>query len=110
MGARVIDDRGLAAELEEQLAAHVAGLRDAGVVPGLATALVGSPAEALSPVPGGVGPITDVWLLKNTSDAARIFSERRAAPALAEDGEHGWYRRDWYNIRWICGGKGPSDD
>ena len=110
MGARVIDGRGRAAELKEQLAAEVARLRDAGVVPGLATVLVGSPAEALSPVPGGVGPITDVWLLKNTSDAARTFSERRGSPALAEDGEHGWYRRDRYNIRWICGGKGPSDD
>jgi methylenetetrahydrofolate dehydrogenase (NADP+)/methenyltetrahydrofolate cyclohydrolase len=28
-------------------------------------------AEAISPVPGGVGPITDVWLLKNTVEAAR---------------------------------------
>jgi 5,10-methylene-tetrahydrofolate dehydrogenase/methenyl tetrahydrofolate cyclohydrolase len=46
MGARVIDGRGLAAELKEGLAAEVAGLRDTGVVPGLATVLVGSPAEA----------------------------------------------------------------
>ncbi len=46
MGARLIDGRGLAAELKEELAAEVAGLRDAGVVPGLATVLVGSPAEA----------------------------------------------------------------
>jgi len=39
--------RGLAAELEEEeLAAEVAGLRGAGVLPGLATVLVGSPAEA----------------------------------------------------------------
>jgi methylenetetrahydrofolate dehydrogenase (NADP+) / methenyltetrahydrofolate cyclohydrolase len=28
-------------------------------------------AEAISPVPGGVGPITDVWLLRNTVEAAR---------------------------------------
>ena len=46
MGARVIDGRGLAAELKEVLAAEVAGQRDTGVVPGLATVLVGSPAEA----------------------------------------------------------------
>ncbi len=46
MGARVIDGRGLAAELKEKLAAEVAELRDAGVVPGPATVLVGSPAEA----------------------------------------------------------------
>ncbi|MCA3749313.1 MAG: bifunctional 5,10-methylene-tetrahydrofolate dehydrogenase/5,10-methylene-tetrahydrofolate cyclohydrolase [Rubrobacter sp.] len=31
-------------------------------------------AEALTPVPGGVGPITDVWLLKNTVAAARWIS------------------------------------
>jgi len=29
-------------------------------------------AEAVSPVPGGVGPITDVWLLRNTAEAARL--------------------------------------
>jgi hypothetical protein len=46
MGARVIDGRGLATELKEKLAAEVAGLRDAGVMPGIASVLVGSPAEA----------------------------------------------------------------
>jgi methylenetetrahydrofolate dehydrogenase (NADP+)/methenyltetrahydrofolate cyclohydrolase len=29
-------------------------------------------AEAVSPVPGGVGPITDTWILRNTVHAARI--------------------------------------
>ncbi len=46
MGVRVIDGRGLAAELKEGLAAEAKELRDAGVVPGLSTVLVGSPAEA----------------------------------------------------------------
>lgn len=32
---------------------------------------VSAKAEAISPVPGGVGPITDVWLLHNTVAAAR---------------------------------------
>jgi methylenetetrahydrofolate dehydrogenase (NADP+)/methenyltetrahydrofolate cyclohydrolase len=32
---------------------------------------VAEKAEAVSPVPGGVGPITDVWLLRNTIEAAR---------------------------------------
>jgi methylenetetrahydrofolate dehydrogenase (NADP+)/methenyltetrahydrofolate cyclohydrolase len=33
---------------------------------------VAEQAEAVSPVPGGVGPITDVWLLRNTIRAARL--------------------------------------
>jgi methylenetetrahydrofolate dehydrogenase (NADP+)/methenyltetrahydrofolate cyclohydrolase len=33
--------------------------------------------EAVSPVPGGVGPITDVWVLRNTVHAARIAEPRR---------------------------------
>jgi methylenetetrahydrofolate dehydrogenase (NADP+) / methenyltetrahydrofolate cyclohydrolase len=32
---------------------------------------VAAKAEAISPVPGGVGPITDVWLLRNAIAAAR---------------------------------------
>jgi methylenetetrahydrofolate dehydrogenase (NADP+)/methenyltetrahydrofolate cyclohydrolase len=40
-------------------------------------------ARAISPVPGGVGPITDVWLLHNTISAARLAAEVAAAqPAL----------------------------
>jgi methylenetetrahydrofolate dehydrogenase (NADP+)/methenyltetrahydrofolate cyclohydrolase len=31
---------------------------------------VAARAEAISPVPGGVGPITDVWLLRNALEAA----------------------------------------
>jgi len=33
---------------------------------------VASRAEAISPVPGGVGPITDIWLLHNTVRAAAM--------------------------------------
>ena len=39
---------------------------------------VAEKAEAITPVPGGVGPITDVWLLKNAIEAARLRS--RLAP------------------------------
>lgn len=35
---------------------------------------VAAKAEAISPVPGGVGPITDVWLLKNTVAACRYVA------------------------------------
>lgn len=50
--------------------------------------------RAITPVPGGVGPVTDVWLLRNTVTAARLvaghpISEARPtlpaqAPALQE--------------------------
>jgi methylenetetrahydrofolate dehydrogenase (NADP+)/methenyltetrahydrofolate cyclohydrolase len=44
------------------------------------TASVEPIAEAVSPVPGGVGPITDMWLLRNTIDAAWL----QAGAALSE--------------------------
>ena len=34
-------------------------------------------AEAISPVPGGVGPITDVWVLKNALTAAKALRAAR---------------------------------
>jgi len=37
-------------------------------------------AEAVSPVPGGVGPITDVWVLRNTVTAARLGERVAALP------------------------------
>lgn len=82
------------------VAAGVAGLIDAGhVAPGAIvidvginpsrdpetgrTKMVGDvvfdqvreKASALTPVPGGVGPVTDVWLLRNTVLAARMARE-----------------------------------
>ena len=44
------------------------------------TASVEPIAEAVSPVPAGVGPITDMWLLRNTIDAAWL----QAGAALSE--------------------------
>ncbi|CAN5290043.1 bifunctional methylenetetrahydrofolate dehydrogenase/methenyltetrahydrofolate cyclohydrolase FolD [soil metagenome] len=41
-------------------------------------------AEAITPVPGGVGPITDVWLLRNTVTAARLAKGIRASLAATE--------------------------
>jgi methylenetetrahydrofolate dehydrogenase (NADP+) / methenyltetrahydrofolate cyclohydrolase len=37
---------------------------------------VAEKAEAITPVPGGIGPITDVWLLRNTVEAARLRGPR----------------------------------
>ena len=50
---------------------------------------VSARAEALSPVPGGAGPITDVWLLKNTADAARISTRAEAALRSLEPADAG---------------------
>jgi methylenetetrahydrofolate dehydrogenase (NADP+) / methenyltetrahydrofolate cyclohydrolase len=36
-------------------------------------------AAAITPVPGGVGPMTIACLLRNTLKAARLAAERRAA-------------------------------
>jgi methylenetetrahydrofolate dehydrogenase (NADP+)/methenyltetrahydrofolate cyclohydrolase len=36
---------------------------------------VAAKAEAITPVPGGVGPLTDVWLLRNTVNAAALSSQ-----------------------------------
>lgn len=42
-------------------------------------------AEALTPVPGGVGPVTDVWLLRNTV-AAAAYAQGTAAVEPSERG------------------------
>ena len=35
-------------------------------------------ARAITPVPGGIGPVTDVWLLRNTVAAARAIAAAKA--------------------------------
>ena len=68
---------------------------DVGINPvteGTHTRLVGdldfdsvvSKAEAITPVPGGVGPITQVWLLKNTVFAAQLQTGKGAMEHPAE--------------------------
>lgn len=60
-GALVIDI-GINAVRDEDGSVHLVGDVD--------TASVEPVAEAVSPVPGGVGPITDIWVLRNTVTAA----------------------------------------
>lgn len=54
---------------------------------------VASKAEAISPVPGGVGPITDIWLLANTLWAASLSRPGPRITSIAGPGmqpdEHG---------------------
>jgi len=44
---------------------------------------VASRVRALTPVPGGVGPVTDVWLLRNTVTAARLLAGHPPADRAA---------------------------
>ncbi|TKA09487.1 bifunctional 5,10-methylenetetrahydrofolate dehydrogenase/5,10-methenyltetrahydrofolate cyclohydrolase [Actinacidiphila oryziradicis] len=41
-------------------------------------------ARAVTPVPGGIGPVTDVWLLRNTVTAARNAAQAQPSSVSAE--------------------------
>jgi methylenetetrahydrofolate dehydrogenase (NADP+)/methenyltetrahydrofolate cyclohydrolase len=51
--------------------------------------------RAITPVPGGVGPVTDVWLLRNTVTAARLLAGRPVAdsPGFRPDSPNRSWRR-----------------
>lgn len=81
-----------------------------GFVGDLDFSAVATRAKALSPVPGGGGPITDVWLLKNTADAARISTRAEAARRSLETvTTDGIVEIDTIFAR-SARGKGSSDD
>lgn len=91
MGARVIDGRGLAAELKEGLAAEVAGLRDTGVVPGLATVLVGSPAEVA--MYRALDPLKDIEVAVHPVNAGLLaFGRPRYVPSTLAAAFRMFYR------------------
>ena len=76
VGTTPISDRALAARIFGEDSPRLATLAARGaIVVGDAHPSVGDVAGALSPVPGGVGPLTIAMLLKNTLTAA----ERRAS-------------------------------
>lgn len=45
---------------------------------------VATRAGAITPVPGGVGPVTDIWLMKNCALAARNLARDQAVPDLID--------------------------
>jgi len=53
---------------------------DAGLVGDVDFDAVAQKAAAITPVPGGVGPMTIAMLLVNTVKAARLQAERAGAP------------------------------
>ncbi|MER6936164.1 tetrahydrofolate dehydrogenase/cyclohydrolase catalytic domain-containing protein [Nocardioides sp. NPDC127514] len=62
----VVIDVGINAQTGEDGQVHMVGDVD--------YASVAPRARAITPVPGGVGPVTDVWLVRNTILAARLLS------------------------------------
>jgi methylenetetrahydrofolate dehydrogenase (NADP+)/methenyltetrahydrofolate cyclohydrolase len=81
-----------------------------GFVGDLDFSAVATRAEALSPVPGGVGPITDAWLLKNTADSARISTRAEAARRSVETATKGGIVETDTTFAGSARGKGSSDD
>ena len=92
MSAKIIDGKAIAAQVRERVGADVAEMvRDGAVVIDVGInrtedGLVGDvdfeavaqKASAITPVPGGVGPMTIAMLLANTVKAARLQGAARS--------------------------------
>ena len=77
-----IDGIAVAAKVMEETRLRIAALAQRGITPGLAVVLVGDvdydavaeKCSAITPVPGGVGPMTIAMLMSNCVTAAERFS------------------------------------
>lgn len=90
MAARVIDGKAEAARLRAAVRDEAAAFTARhGLAPGLRVIIVGDVAfaeavrvaDAITPVPGGVGPMTVACLLRNTLIAAQASTRRTGSPA-----------------------------
>jgi methylenetetrahydrofolate dehydrogenase (NADP+)/methenyltetrahydrofolate cyclohydrolase len=59
--------------------------REVHMVGDVDTAAAATRARAITPVPGGIGPVTDIWLLRNTITAARNLEAARRGHGVARD-------------------------
>jgi hypothetical protein len=58
--------------------------------------------EAITPVPGGVGPMTIAMLLVNTLTAARISIHVRYSRQPSAVGYQPWVRNTGFSIHEVC--------
>ena len=89
--AKIVDGKQISKEVRAEIAAECASLKERGIIPGLAVVIdvglnrrpdgkltgdvdfasVEPKASYITPVPGGVGPMTITMLLKNTLTSAK---------------------------------------
>jgi methylenetetrahydrofolate dehydrogenase (NADP+)/methenyltetrahydrofolate cyclohydrolase len=63
------------------------GSREVHMVGDVDTAAAATRARAITPVPGGIGPVTDIWLLRNTITAARNIAAHHAGSTGTRAGQ-----------------------
>ena len=61
--------------------------REVHMIGDVDTAAAATRARAITPVPGGIGPVTDIWLLRNTIAAARNIAAARPGTVWSTTGD-----------------------